>query len=180
MTARIVLTGAPASGKTIIFEKLRNDPDLVGFVFLEELARKLLIENPAYRQDWPSFHREIYRRQLAREQAAGDCPFITDRGTVDAFAFHPETVHDVDTTLEREFSRYTAVLQLGTAADLGDDYYVRDDIRNESITDTLAIENALKGVWKDHPGYNFLEANPNFEQKVQRAVAIVKFLAFQH
>ena len=180
MTPRIVLTGAPASGKTLIFERLKNDPDMIGIVFLEELARKLLIENPAWRQNWPAFHLEIYRRQLAREQAAGDRPFITDRGTVDAFAFHPETVHDVHTTIEREYARYTAVLQLGSSAALGDEYYVRDDIRNESIPDALAIEKAITGVWKNHPGYNFLEANPNFEQKVERAVAIVKFLAFQH
>ncbi len=180
MTPGIVLTGAPGSGKTFVFEQLKNDPDMVGFVFLEELARKLLIENPAYRQNWPAFHLEIYRRQLAQEQAAADRPFITDRGTVDAFAFHPETVHDVHTTIEREYARYTAVLQLGTSAALGDEYYVRDDIRNESIPDALAIEEAITGVWKNHPGYNFLEANPDFDRKVERAVAIVKFLAFHH
>lgn len=180
MTPRIVLTGAPASGKTIVFEKLKNDPDLVGFVFLEELARKLLIENPSYRQNWPAFHLEIYHRQVARENDVGDRPFITDRGTVDAFAFHPETVHDVHTTLEREFARYTDVLHLGTAAALGEEYYVHDDIRNESIPDALAIEKAIEHVWKDHPGYHFLAADPRFDLKAERAVALVKFLAFQH
>jgi predicted ATPase len=180
MTARIVLTGAPASGKTIVFEKLKNDPDLVDFVFLEELARKLLIENPSYRQNWPAFHLEIYRRQVAQEQIAGNRPFITDRGTVDAFAFHPETVHDVHTTLKQEFARYTAVLHLGTAAALGEEYYVRDDIRNESISDALAIEKAIEHVWKEHHGYHFLAADPDFNLKVERAVALVKFLAFQH
>jgi predicted ATPase len=180
MTTAIVLTGAPASGKTTIFEQLRNDPEFEGFVFLEELARKLLSENPDYRQNWPAFHVEIYRRQVERETSAGGKPFVSDRGTVDAFAFHPETMIDVHTTLEEEYERYTAVVHLGSAADLGEEYFTRDDIRNESVADALVIEQALKDVWGQHAAYHFIPAEPDFALKVERAVALIKYLAFQN
>ena len=99
MTTQIVLTGAPGSGKTALIERLRSDSAFGNFLFFDELARELLKQNPDYRTRWAEFHREIYRRQVGRENDAAGRPFITDRGTVDAFAFHPETLKEVGTTL---------------------------------------------------------------------------------
>ncbi|HKK21634.1 MAG TPA: AAA family ATPase, partial [candidate division Zixibacteria bacterium] len=167
MVHRIVLTGAPGSGKTEFLDSLRNDPRLAAFSFLDELARQLLIDTPDFRNHWSEFHREIYRQQVAREEALGGKPFVTDRGTVDAFAFHPETLHEVGTTLEKEYLRYTAVFHLQTSAALGEQYYSRDEVRNESLSDALAIETAVRGAWEHHPGYRFLKATEDADQKYQ-------------
>jgi predicted ATPase len=165
MVPRIVITGAPASGKTVFFRRLQKEPEMAGFLFFEELARKILTEKPLIRSDKSAFHRAIYEGQTAREAAAVDTPFITDRGTVDGFAFHPESAAEVGTTIEREYARYSAVIQLASAASLSKQYYVGDEIRNESVGTALEIEDALRKAWNGHPRYYFVEAQVDFEAK---------------
>ena len=174
MTPRIVITGAPASGKTEFVERLRDEPLFHGFLFFDELARKLLTEHPEYRHQPMPFHTEIYRRQVARETEAGNRPFVTDRGTLDAFAFHPESMSVVGTTREKEYARYTAVIQLKSAATLGEQFYRRDDIRLESINEALQIERAIASVWSDHPAYRFLPARENYQDKYSEFLALAR------
>jgi len=173
MNQRIVITGAPGSGKTKFLERMAGDPMFSHFVFLDELARRLLLEDPTYRQDRRRFHAEIYRRQTSREQALAGRSFVTDRGTVDAFAFHPESLSDLATTLSQEYKRYSAVIQLGSAAGLGEQYYSLDAVRCESISDALAIEEAITRVWQGHPGYHFVPARPELEAKYADFVRLV-------
>ncbi|MEW6051884.1 MAG: AAA family ATPase [Candidatus Zixiibacteriota bacterium] len=172
MNHRIVITGAPGSGKTDFLLRLSTHSTFSRFTFFDELARQLLIEDPSIRQDKRRFHGEIYRRQTSRERAV-DGPFITDRGTVDAFAFHPETLIDVATSLSREYKRYSAAIQLGSAARLGDNFYRCDAVRNETIEDALIIEEALRRVWQGHPGYHFVSAQPDYEAKYQEFLSLL-------
>lgn len=163
----MVLTGAPGSGKTECWSRLAGDPRFEGYLFFEELARKLLRENEAYRTDKTAFHLAIYRLQTRREDAAAGKPFVTDRGTVDAFAFHPETAALVQTTVENEYRRYDRVVQLGSSAGLGGDFYQTDSERLESIDEALQIEHAIRSIWQAHPGYHFIAASQDYEQKYQ-------------
>ena len=169
----IVLTGAPASGKSTALERLKTEPALSGFAFLEELARQLLTQKPDYRNDWAAFHHEIYRRQIQRENELGGRSFITDRGTADAFAFHPETMQEYGTTIDAEYARYTAVIQLGSTAGLDDDSFTPDEIRNESVRDVLKLEAATRRVWENHSAYHFIPAATSFEHKLQSLVTLV-------
>jgi predicted ATPase len=170
---RIVITGAPASGKTDFMLWLRTREGFSDFVFFDELARILLTERPEYRHHWHEFHREIYNRQRQREDDVDGRPFVTDRGTVDAFAFHPETMQDVGTTLEHEYSRYSQVIQLGTAAALGEEIYKTDDIRRESCTEALHIERALIRVWDRHPRYHFIPPHRLLTKKFEAAQTVL-------
>ena len=146
-------------------ERLRTLPELAGFLFFDELARRIISANPELRRDRTAFHREIYRQQVERENAAEGRSFVTDRGTVDAFAFHPETVTQVGTSLEAEYARYTGVIQLQSAAALGAEYYATDEIRNESVSEALQIEAAIKRVWSGHARYTLVPADVDFEKK---------------
>ncbi|UCC45429.1 MAG: ATP-binding protein [Candidatus Zixiibacteriota bacterium] len=162
---RLVITGAPGSGKTECLERLQNLPQFADFVFLEELARRMLRANPTYRDNWADFHVDLYNQQVAREEELSDRSFISDRGTVDTLAFHPETLNLVNTDLEAEYRRYDTVMQLGTTASLGPQYYIRDEIRREPIEEALVIEEALRKAWISHPGYMFVAADRDFEAK---------------
>jgi len=171
---RIVITGAPASGKSGFLERLSREPLLAGFVFLSEAARELLVAQPGIRQDWAEFHRRIYGLQAAREGAIKDRPMITDRGTADAFAFHPDTLADIGTSLEREYERYSAVIQLGSAASLDEIPWKTDDVRQETREEAIAIEQALTRVWQHHRGYHFVPAVADVEEKYSRVLDIVR------
>ena len=173
MPAQIVITGGPGSGKTESLARLKDIPRYHKFVFLSELARKLLEESPHYRHDMTTFHKEIFRQQTERETELGEQSFITDRGTADAFAFHPETMSLVNTTIEAEYRRYSSVVQLGSAAALGEKYYTGDKIRLEPIREALAIEEAIKQVWQNHPDYHFIPADHDFEAKFKQLVEVL-------
>ena len=117
--SQIVITGAPASAKTEFIERLRSMPEFGQFTFFKELARKLLGENSSGRDSPEEFHRRIYDTQTKRESELGERPFITARGTLDAFAFHPESINLIVTTFECEYRRYLAAIHPGTAATIG-------------------------------------------------------------
>ncbi len=168
MPFRIVITGAPASGKSEFIERLKAESEFADFVFLEEIARQLLEEDPSYRGRWAEFHHEVYRRQLAQEDALKGRSFITDRGTADAFAFHPETAAHYGTTLEDEHQRYDAVILLGSTAAMGEPYYVKDDVRTESPEEVMALEEATINVWNGHPGFFYIRAEADPEVKYRR------------
>ncbi|MFH2047945.1 MAG: AAA family ATPase [bacterium] len=172
----IVLTGAPASGKTACIEALKADLQFSDFIFLEELARKLLENNPEYRFHSDEFHREIYKQQIEREDRIKNKSFITDRGTLDGFSFCPHLMDAIGTTIENEYERYTAVIQLGTSASLGEKYYRTDDIRNESIEKVMELEKATSKIWGKHPNYSFLPAEPDYEKKLLKLKKLMNLL----
>lgn len=177
MLHKIVITGAPASGKTLFFERVKTDLFLSDFIFFDELARQLLEENQSYRSNWNQFHLDIYNRQLEREKENSHKSFITDRGTVDTFAFHPDTASQVKSTIKKEYNRYTAVILLESSANLGEKFYKTDKIRNESLSEAQEIENKLKLAWSSHPHFYFIEADHSIEKKFsefnQRLMSII-------
>jgi len=173
MPHRIVITGAPASGKSKFIALLKADPRFAQLVFLEEVARKLLEKDPTYRHRWAEFHHEVYRQQIKQEEALANRSFITDRGTADAFAFHPETAAHYGATIEDEYRRYDAVILLGSAAALGSEYYQPDDVRTESADQVMALEKATIEVWKGHPNFHIIKAQGDPEAKY---LALVNFL----
>ena len=178
-TPRIVITGAPASAKTEFIEWLKVMPEFSKFTFFEELARKLLGENSSGRDNPEDFHRRIYEAQTKRESKLGERPFITDRGTLDAFAFHPESINLIGTTFEREYRRYSAVMHLGTAATLGEKFYSQDDIRTDSIEEALKIDKALSEIWSGHDTYNYVAAEIEIERKFSQFIALLRGLIDQ-
>ena len=129
------------------------------------------------RSDKSAFHNIIYKQQTAREKALGNRSFITDRGTADIFAFHPEAVSEIGTTIAKEHKRYTAVIQLGSSASLGPDHYVGDNIRRETIEETLQIEKALRSVWSDHSAYHFIAARSDLGKKYAALRQLIFMLA---
>src|SRR5438093_353841 len=129
--SRIVLTGGPGSGKTVISTRIAQlHPDR--FVLVPEAATQVY---DALQTRWDKLdidgrrdvQRKIYRLQVDQEdRTASSNPgkiLLLDRGTVDGAAYWPEGPddywRDVGSDLQRELKRYDRVIWLQTSAVLG-------------------------------------------------------------
>jgi len=165
MITRIVITGGPASGKTDFFERLKNLPDFNNFSFLDEQARLILKSRPHLREIPTELHRQIYYAQVEREKELAGRSFIADRGTVDTRAYVPNIFELVGTSLNEEYRRYDAVIQLQTSAVLGKKFLIHDGIRRESTAEALKLEKKLIKNWGNHPAYCYVKAESDLNLK---------------
>src|SRR5580692_4883172 len=128
---RIVLTGGPGAGKTVVSaEIIRRYPDR--FILVPEAATQVY---SALQTRWDRLdlegkrdvQRRIYHHQRQQEDRAAtahpDKILLLDRGTIDGAAYWPEGPdaywHDLGTTLSFELTRYDSVIWMQTSAALG-------------------------------------------------------------
>src|SRR5207249_2342901 len=128
---RIVLTGGPGSGKTVISARIAQlHPNR--FVLVPEAATQVYsaLQTRWDKLDLPGrrdVQRRIYRLQCDQEDRLAQLHpnkiHLLDRGTIDGAAYWPEGPdnywRDLGTTLQSELTRYDAVLWLETCAALG-------------------------------------------------------------
>jgi predicted ATPase len=183
---RIVLTGGPGAGKTIVAARLAAaHPDR--FALVPEAATQVYtqLQTRWDRLDHAGRHdvqRRIYRLQREQEdRIANEHPkktLLLDRGTIDGAAYWPEGSeaywHDLGTSHAAELSRYDAVILLQTSAALG--LYDGDDsnfCRFEDAEAAIASDNLLLQLWSAHPKLTRVAAFPTLDQKV---AAVAKLL----
>ena len=95
---------------------------------------------------------------------------LCDRGTVDGAVYWPGPADDFFTTLgtslEKEFSRYDAVIFFETAAVGGIAIEGGNPTRIESLEQALEIDRKLKNLWSKHPNFVFVPHKRSFIEKV--------------
>jgi predicted ATPase len=178
---RIVLTGGPGAGKTVISCRLAAlRPER--FVCVPEAATQVYAD---LQTRWDRLdlngrydaQRRIYHLQVEQEErlarAYPNHILLLDRGTIDGAAYWPDGPEaywrDLETTLERELARYDAVIWMETAAALGHDFYDGDSSNTCRFEDApAAIESGklLARLWHKHPKLMHLPAYPTIEEKV--------------
>jgi len=184
---RIVLTGGPGAGKTVITSRLALQfPGQ--FVRVPEAATQTYARlqtrwdklDPAGRRD---VQREIYHTQVEQEsRLAVEFPghvLLLDRGTIDGAAYWPDGAaeywHDLGTTHEAELARYDAVFWLETAAALGIyDGEASNACRFEDLQGAVDSGKLLLRLWDGHANLKHVGAFANMEDKfsaVQEALA---------
>ncbi len=193
---RIVLTGGPGAGKTVIAEALADGAHLAAW--REEVGGVMLVPEAATqvyaarRTRWDRLdadgrrevQREIYRFQRVQEDRLaalayerGDRLLLLDRGTIDGSAYWPDGPgaywrdQGVDPT--DELMRYDAVLLLESAAALGSHLYdgeASNRARFEDARGALETGRLLASVWCGHPRLIRIPATNDLEEKI-RAVA---------
>lgn len=178
---RIVLTGGPGAGKTAVLELVRQQfcahvqilPEAAGIVFGGGVPR-------AGSLDWRrSAQRAIFfvQRELESTGEADNAAIVLcDRGTVDGAAYWPgpESFWDsVGTTIERELSRYDAVIHLRTPP-IDGGYNHTNPLRVESAVAAAEIDARLLTIWEGHPRRYVVPPSPDFLEKALRAVDILK------
>jgi predicted ATPase len=176
---RIVLTGGPGAGKTVIAQQIvATHPDK--FVLVPEAATQVYdaLQTRWDKLDLPGrrdVQRKIYRLQIDQEDrtvaANPKKILLLDRGTIDGAAYWPEGVEDywrdVGSNLAAELRRYDAVIWLQTSAVLG--LYDGDSsnpCRFEHPEAAIASGQLLAQLWGDHPNIQKVQAFPHLKDKI--------------
>lgn len=176
---RIVLTGGPGAGKSVITarivarhsDRMVRVPEAATQVYTKLQTRwdRLNIDE---RRD---AQRMIYRLQIEQEASIfASHPkhhLLLDRGTVDGAAYWPDGPeaywHDLNTTLETELRRYDTIIWMESAAALG--IYDGDQSNHVRFEDpTAAIESGKKllQLWGAHPHVKHVGAFTDIEDKI--------------
>ena len=183
---KIVLTGAPGSGKTTLCSLIaQSDPHR--FAAVPEAATQVYSAAEARwdRADTNrrrELQRQIYRLQREQEERnERENPgktLILDRGTVDGAAYWPDGPDDymtqLKTTFAAEFARYELVILLQTAAAIGIyDGSASNPVRFEDAAGALAAAETLERLWSGHPNLVRVQACANLYEKFQAVKQII-------
>ena len=176
---RIVLTGGPGAGKTVVCNALAADRARI--VLVPEAATQVYA---ALGSRWDRMdiagrrdaQRRIYALQVAQETrlAAATRPdqiLLLDRGTIDGAAYWPEGPdaywQDLGTTLADELKRYDAIILLETAATLGIyDGEQSNPVRFEAPAAAIESGRMLHRLWGGHPNLRTVPAFRQIEEKI--------------
>jgi len=176
---RIVLTGGPGAGKTVVSHRLAAaHPDR--FALVPEAATQVY---DALQTRWDRLdlegrrevQRKIYQLQVDQEDRTANANpgkiLLLDRGTIDGAAYWPEGPddywRDVQSTPERELKRYDAVIWLETSAALG--LYDGDEsnfCRFEDAESAIQSGQLLLKLWGAHPRLRHVGAFATLDEKV--------------
>jgi predicted ATPase len=174
---KVVLTGGPGAGKTVISTRLAAlEP--IRFLQVPEAATRVydILQTRWDRLDIEgqrNVQRRIYHLQIDTENAyqTHDRVLILDRGTIDGSAYWPDGPDDywkdLNTNLSNELNRYDAVIWLQTSAVL--DLYdgeASNFCRFENAPAAIASGELLLRLWGGHPNLKLVKAFPTLDEKV--------------
>lgn len=176
---RIVLTGGPCSGKTVLTSRLaETHPHR--YIRVPEAATQVydLLQTRWDRLDLAGrrdVQRQIYRLQVEQEDRVArehpDRILLLDRGTVDGAAYWPDGPadywNDLGTSLARELARYDAILWMQTSAALGIyDGDASNACRFEDADAAVLAGQQLVSLWGNHPTLIRVNAYPTLDEKL--------------
>jgi predicted ATPase len=178
---RIVLTGGPGGGKTTAADLFRREigekvvivPETATMLFMGGFPR---VGEPKARA---ATQRAIFHAQVGLEDVQGALypgrVLLCDRGTIDGAAFWPDEAPEgffesLGTSLEREFTRYDAVLFFESAA-VGDiSIEGGNPARTESNEEARRLDMRLRELWSEHPTFHFVPHSTSFFAKLQEGL----------
>lgn len=175
-SCRVVLTGGPGGGKTTAADLYRRE--IGKSVVIVPESATILYSGGFPRLGKPNVRchtqKAIYNVQRQLEDALSenyqDRVLICDRGTIDGAVYWPTEPDDffkaLDTSLEKELSRYDAVIFFETAA-VGDvSIESGNPIRIETNPEAIVLDQKLKNLWSQHPRFIFIPHNESFIKKI--------------
>jgi hypothetical protein len=102
---------------------------------------------------------------------------LCDRGTVDGAAYwydgEDAFFYHVGTTLDAELLRYDAVVFFETAAVAGLSIEGGNPVRNETLSQAVALDARLRQLWQRHPRFTLVPHTTSFLKKIVGALGIL-------
>lgn len=182
---KIVLTGAPSSGKSSVMKELA---DLFGeqVLLVPESAVVLLqggFPAPSHSdlEQIRAFQKAILQVQaglefiLPKQKPAAQFA-VFDRASLDGGGFWPPGPEDFlkqfSVDRQKEYAKFTDVLflELPTPEMFGG----VNDLRFHNFEQSALSERQLEAVWKDHPRFRKIPAKATLEEKVRSVVSVIK------
>ncbi|GAB4420761.1 MAG: hypothetical protein OHK0056_31380 [Bacteriovoracaceae bacterium] len=186
---RIVVTGGPGGGKTTASDLFRRE---IGdcIVVVPEAATMLFgggFPRAAGEEAIRSTQKAIYNVQINIEDIQSalfpERTLLCDRGTVDGAAYWPGSPDDffkeINSSLEKELSRYDAVIFFETAAIGGISIEGGNPVRNETLDAAVALDKKLRDMWSQHPRFIFVPHDPSFFKKITYGLASLQSMVSQ-
>jgi hypothetical protein len=174
---RVVFTGGPGAGKTAIIDVLRRH--LAGRIHALPESATMLFAGGFPRPRDPRGVRLVQRAVFAVQHTMEELcavefpgvPHICDRGSLDGAAFWPggaeRFAKAMETTIERELSRYEAVFFLETCAYADSTYHaITNPLRIETPGEARRVDQRLRALWSRHPRFHLFSHETNFYEKV--------------
>lgn len=176
---RIVLTGGPGSGKTVITAHLAQAnpgrfalvPEAATQVYAAAKTRWDLVDLVGKRE----LQRRIYHLQREQEDRLArlhpEKILLLDRGTIDGAAYWPDGPEaywtDLGTSRDAELSRYDEVVWMQTAAAIGIyDGSESNPCRFEDAAGAIAAGDFLAQLWSGHKRLTKLPAYASLAEKI--------------
>ena len=183
---RIVLTGGPGAGKTVVARAIAARR-ANRFVLVPEAATQVYaMLNTRWDQldldGRRDVQRRIYHVQLEQEaRLASQHPgkaLLLDRGTIDGAAYWPDGPddywRDLGSNLRAELTRYDQVIWLETSAALNlYDGSESNFCRFEDAQAAIRSGELLKQLWGGHPKVQLVSALANLEDKIAAVEALL-------
>ncbi len=178
----MVLTGGPGGGKTAVLEMARRY--FCQHVAIAPEAASIVFGGGFPRSDLPqgrrAAQRAIFHVQNSLEAVALEsrqtAVVLCDRGTLDGLAYWPGSrqsfFDEFDTTLERELSRYSAVVHVEVPALAWG--YEKNRIRRESVSQARQIDQRIARAWRGHPRVMAVTAQAGFLDKLACAIELLR------
>ncbi|MBL7542414.1 MAG: ATP-binding protein [Bdellovibrionaceae bacterium] len=180
---KIVITGAPSSGKSSIAQYL-TDLNLPNILVVPETARILLSAGfpiptePAHIFD---FQKAVLSLQKTLEYSIqqNHSPTLThvilDRGAIDGAVFWPHGMDHFFRTFhldyEYELSRYDHVI-FPRLPDQ-DNFGKKDSLRFHTFEESLEAEIKLQTLWSKHLSYTEIPAQKDFQKKIDAVIQTI-------
>jgi predicted ATPase len=193
MMLKIVVTGAPMSGKSCLLKeakrRLEAEYDIPVFI-LPEVASDLIENCFTPDRDIMTFQSMLYRIHKTKEDILSSfLPengiLLTDRGLPDGCCYISDDLFSEILAANGDdaagiLSRYDHVIQLQTVCVYKDvssiDTLSNTNRQETSKDDILRFEEKLKEIYKPHPSYHFIPAERDIEKKGQRLLDLIMSL----
>ena len=179
----IVLTGGPGAGKTAVLESIRKVlcehvatiPEAAGIVFGGGFWR-LASKNAQLASQRAIFHIQREMENLVIGESKWGIA-LCDRGVLDGMAYWKGTEKEFwstfNTNLEKEYSRYKAVIHL-RSPDLINGYNHQNPMRIESAEEAGKIDLKIRDIWMNHPNYYEVKSSSSFIDKLNEGLQLIQ------